>query len=700
MRSRRLLLIPAALLAAVPVVWACAPYLPNWLLGSDDEIFSGPTGIFAEEIKRFPTTYPGSAFEAAPTRDGHVADLAAAERADLAEAMNRLGLDTLLRIEIMNNVLRLREGLARVRESREALLTGSKPGRPVPSGLTVPASLPPEFADYLEGAIAWYEGRSGAAVQAWERLLRRPADERRFRSTWAAFMLGKVHAHSHPDRAVQWFERTRELAMEGYADSLGLATASYGEEARIELGRKGFARALALYHRQSRAGDPNGLISIRLVAPRLLADPAALADVARDPDARSIFTVWIVSFDPEGKAAWQQALKAADVRDAAAADHLAWAAYLAGDFAAASSWLEQADPDWPMSKWVRARLLLREGKLDEARGLLAEVSKELGNLGISLEEAMDIVYQRGEVLAAPERAAGEEAAIRVVQKDYTGALDRFLRAGYWMDAAYLAEQVLTLDELKAYVDKSWSAELAAKYKPPTGDEWEPILVGGYTEPPDERLARDIRYLLGRRLARDGRLGDAAAYLPAVARPELGRLTAHLAAGRDPRRATAERARDLFQAACLTRGKGMALTGTEVEPDWTLVLGDYDVAEWTFKSRDVRRQNRVLRQTPDEAARVQRNRTTPWKRYHYRYRAADLAWEAAGLLPSGDEKAAMLATAGSWLGARDPKAADRFYKQLVRCCGSTDLGREAEELRWLPEADACEGPTAQPGNGQE
>jgi len=109
---------------------------------------------------------------------------------------------------------------------------------------------------------------------------------------------------------------------------------------------------------------------------------------------------------------------------------------------------------------------------------------------------------------------------------------------------------------------------------------------------------------------------------------------------------------------------------------------------TFGSREARHRNLVLRASPDETARVQRHRVRPWKRYHYRYRAADLAWEAAALLPSGDEKAGMLATAGSWLGARDPRAADRFYKQLVRCCGTTDLGREADELRWFPEAYAC------------
>ena len=140
---------------------------------------------------------------------------------------------------------------------------------------------------------------------------------------------------------------------------------------------------------------------------------------------------------------------------------------------------------------------------------------------------------------------------------------------------------------------------------------------------------------------------------------------------------------------------MELTGTEVEPDWTLVDGDYEVETWTFGSRDARRENRVLRATPDETARVKRNRVRPWKRFHYRYRAADLAWEAASLLPSGDEKAGMLATAGSWIEHDDPQAADRFYKQLVRCCGTTELGRAGRRAALVPGGGRLSGFTATP-----
>ncbi len=677
MRSRPLpepLLTTVAFLIAVPVLWACAPYLPNWLLGSEEVFFNGPMGKLKQELEQLGSSSP---FKAVPSKDGFDAEVLAAERADLAEAMERHGTWTILRVKVMDNVVRLREDLARVRED------------PAPSGLTVPEPLLPEFADYLEGAIAYHDGRYDAAVQAWERLLRRPPEERQFRSTWAAYMIGKTYFLSDRDRAVKSFQLTRDLAARGFEDRLGLAASSLGWEAYSELGRDRYAQALILYAQQSRTGDPGALVSIRLTCAGLLDKPEALIRVATNPEARAVFTAWIVSRNPEGRNAWEVALKAADVRDMAGADRLAWAAYLSGDFAAAAAWLDRAQSTpSPISKWVRARLLLRDGKLDEARGLLAEAARDLPDLGIDMDEAMQIVYETGEVLAAPQRALGEEAVVRVTQKDYTGALDRFLRAGYWMDAAYLAEQVLTLDELKTYVDATWPASLAAKYEPPTGDKWEPLLVGGYTTPAPERLARDVRNLLGRRLAREGRLRDALGYALPDRRPFLERLAGHVEAGRDKKRPTAERGQELFQAACLTRHKGMYLTGTEVEPDWALVEGDYQVETWTFQTRDTRRKNRILSETPDETARVKRNRARPWKRFHYRYRAADLAWEAASLLPSGDEKAGMLATAGSWIEHEDPQAADRFYKQLVRCCRSTELGREADELRWFPEANAC------------
>jgi hypothetical protein len=56
------------------------------------------------------------------------------------------------------------------------------------------------------------------------------------------------------------------------------------------------------------------------------------------------------------------------------------------------------------------------------------------------------------------------------------------------------------------------------------------------------------------------------------------------------------------------------------------------------------------------------------------------------MPDGDPKtAALLCEAGGWIKFADPKAADRFYKALVRRCGDTELGKQADKLRWFPKA---------------
>jgi len=54
------------------------------------------------------------------------------------------------------------------------------------------------------------------------------------------------------------------------------------------------------------------------------------------------------------------------------ADLLAWAAYRAGDFAAAGEWLKRAPAGSSMTLWIRAKLLMRAGKLAEAEASLRE----------------------------------------------------------------------------------------------------------------------------------------------------------------------------------------------------------------------------------------------------------------------------------------------------------------------------------------
>ncbi len=56
-----------------------------------------------------------------------------------------------------------------------------------------------EFSDYHRGAAAFRHQDFRAARDAWEALLARPAEERRYRTVWAAFMLGKLSWYLHED---------------------------------------------------------------------------------------------------------------------------------------------------------------------------------------------------------------------------------------------------------------------------------------------------------------------------------------------------------------------------------------------------------------------------------------------------------------------------------------------------------------------
>jgi len=702
-------------------LWACGPYFPNWVLGSDETFLEMPGGVLRQEVGRLKIS--PDPFQAQPG-DNPFQQTADADAADLAKALAKSGLSADRRAAVLARHAELRKLLQEHAEAACIPCQGAPdegaPAHPLPpplaGGVAVPEDLPGEIADYLQGAVAYHQGRLSDAAAAWQRLLNRPAADRRLRSTWAAFMLGKIGLRGDRKEAVRWFEATRELASHGFEDSLGLAAASLGWQAKAELDLGHFDRALPLYARQARTGDPLALSSLQAACRKALEKgPDALNPIARSPQTRDIMTAFLVSdhhgawadpwlpvepveeetpegsetpADPfAGTKAWLTAVKAAGIKDAAGAERLAWAAYQGGDFAAARDWVQKAPEDTPMARWIRAKLLLRDGKIAEAQALLDEVARTLPDPDLNEdEEGFFSPWGENRKLNSPSLAHAEDGALLLTQGRYPQALDHFLRGGFWLEAGYVGDRLLTVDELKAYVDATWPASLAAGH-PTTGEG--DYLSASFKMPEPGQVAHDLRYLLGRRLVRSGRLAEAKAYLPADLHPLHEALSRAEKEGNDRALPAEQRARSLFQAACITRRQGMEIAGSENEPDWTFTQGDFEIpafTAWVAKRAD----NKILKPAPDEAKRAGENRAEPWKRFHYRYRAADLARTAAGLLPDGSEdKARMLATGGGWLKLRDPETAAPFYKELLSCCGNTRLGKEAERLRRIPETPECD-----------
>jgi len=702
-------------------LWACGPFFPRWLLGPEQLLVPAPEGLLRHEIGRLKLASGPSAVPAEnpwqQTSEVDVADLRKALDAAKVPAGRREGL--------VESYSKVRAALAQYAAGTvvfenvseplypEAEMGGEEAAAPpvLPRGLTVPEGLPGELAGYLQGAIAYHRGNLDAAISSWEKLLQRPEAERRFRSTWAAFMLGKTHLRAkRPAEAVRWLERTREIAgQKGFEDSLGLAAASLGWEARAERDLGHYDKALVLYARQARDGDHTALSSVQLVARQAFkAGPDALASIARSAEARGVLTAFLVSdasapwdleglvepdeaADPDapkiphpGGDAWLAALNKAGIKVVEGAERIGWAAYQAGNFAAARQWLDRAPADGPMTRWIRAKLLLRDGKLAEAQKLLDQAAATLPDPQLTENELY--FHSDGETggkIATPSLAGGESAALLTTEGKYTEALDRFLKSGFWVDAAHLAEQVLTVEELKAYVDAHWPASLVKDVPE------DPEYHEGLQAAPSNVAARDIRYLLGRRLVRAGRYDEAKPYLAESMEAPLNAFTTALRQGQDAGQPADPRAAALFRAACVARKQGLELMGTELDPDWFLLEGEYEMTDFPDQMKG-RGENQHLKPGPGELQQMEQNRPDPDKRFHYRYRAAALAWDAAGLLPDGsDQKARILATAGTWLKTRDADAARPFYKALLDCCSDTKLGQAAQRARWFPEVPECE-----------
>lgn len=729
--------------------FACGPFFPNTLLDRGDEaVLTAPEARFRLELDRMRLI--ASSFRALPatnyprqTLDAELTDLRAALEKSGAPSARRHAIVEQHRLErekilvfaaAQNNgdqsgtSLSVREGFVLRPDPTNAVR--------IPSSMPkVTPGLPNEFADYFRGSVAWHLGKMDEARAGWKALLARPAAERHFKSTWAAFMLGKSWENEHRDRAIGYFRDVRALVKAGFADTLGLAASSLGWEARLHLQTKDFASAVDLYLEQAASGEPSAIISLRWAAAAALrSSEPKLRDLALHTRAQRVITAYVISggwrdapmdvdnpiregviraweeasarmpLVPKPKSAlhefkepalrWLEAAEAAGVVEAESVEQLALAAYQGGQMDRAARWLKLARTT-PVAQWLRAKLFLRDGKVDEAARLMAQLVQlfpldsavtnrpALSGLAGSLYVANGIEL---EPISVTAQLHGEWGVFRLARRQYSEALEALLRSGFWEDAAYVAERVLTLDELKRYVDRHWPTTTRSA---PTANEREKLEDADVdlAQEPGPAFAERIRDLLARRLARAERRNEARGYFRPEALPQFDALCAALGAARNAGATQTSRARAFFEAAKITREHGLDLIGAEVEPDWGVHGGNYQTGV-SLTNRVSLQSSNVLAATTDEITRATQQSVQPNERFHYRYQAAALAWEAAKLMPNNsDETARVLCVAGSWIKDRNPKAADVFYKALVRRCRKTAIGAEADRIRWFPSLDS-------------
>lgn len=680
--------------------WACGTWFPNaYLVSGNRDVYHMPETCFSVECQSLLWGEISPFWESQDLQSetefcNHMIEV------DLAEFAKAVG-STPDAVALIGEYTTLRQALSKYAlnwidklETARNPYSEEKPERPIPFDLapyeSTMAKLPLEFAHYIRGAVAYRNEDYVSAMAHFSAVLDLPEEARKYRSVWAAFMLGKAWLQRTPTQAAPFFVQTRALTAEGYRDGLGLAADSLGWQARAEYKGKAFLDSIQHYieYGKEPKNRPMVVLSLdRACSAALSADPVDAA-LAADPLVRQVLTAWAISHPASSGAAkhWLDALEKAELTgNVPGAERLAWLAYERGEIELAQRWLELCDANAPYAQWVRAKLLLREGKFEEGAVLLDQAKEQCaeGPAWVVMPTFRDYSNEVFGLDSSRSMIAQDLGFVLLKNGDYASSLRAFLDGGDWEDAACLADRILTVEELERVV-----AEVSneARYNQPR-----PSMEYGMFN-----AASSLRYVLARRLARAGAWDRAVAYYPATLEgvprynaeesvsslaEQARTIAAHLTAGQDGAQPPRTRAGHFFEAAKILREWGLELTGTEEEPDWGLWSAQFFAGSFgnmvnkedkEFLSEDFRRRFQASAPVPD-------------KRFHYRYRAAEWMEHCAALLPDNDVLAAQaLYLGGKWLGARDPAYADKFYKALVRRNPNLLIARQADQLRWFPE----------------
>ena len=550
------------------------------------------------------------------------------------------------------------------------------------------AELASEFADYHRGALAFHREGGEAAVPIWKALLERPAAERHYRTIWALYMLGRQAIEDKNwDEAHAWFAKTREAARAGFADSVGLVAGACGWDAYAHLQEEHYPEAAKLYFTQLAGGDISAVNSLHVVMEEVFKAGVDFAPLVRDPMFQRLGIAGAVcgvspfsdsqsgdQKDADMTARWLHALEAARVKNVPDADRVAWMAYVRGDYARAQRWLARADANAPFALWLRAKFALREGKVDAAVNLLAAAVAKL-----PVETEIQAYNVEPSSLPPRDCAHGDLGLLRLSRSEFLAAFRLFLEGGLYSDAFYVADGVLTLEELKTFLEREGSK----LPKPPAEGQ------------PDERAwhfyyyndpERTLRRILGSRLVRLGRYAEARPWFDKETLVFFDEFIAQLERAKK-KDASKDEQRDAYWKAA----KIMAQHGDQ--------LADYfdpvSMAERTsgrqvdtgsypeFFIKYGKTGHFVPPLAKPEQQRLKANAKPELRRHYSNYLAADLGMRSAALMPDNEDATALrLNTIGLWVKEGDDAPADRIYQAIERRCARTDLGKAAIKRHWF------------------
>jgi len=550
--------------------------------------------------------------------------------------------------------------------------------------------LPEDFED-VRHFVAARENEWKMVKHYFQAVLDLPVDQRKYRAVWAAYMLASIDATSTVSRKLMSaprFERVREEAQLGASDPLGLAVDSYDVEAKYYQTEKNIPKTIEAYAHLAAYRQQDGRFALLLTARRLMRDTENLPERIKNPFVQKLLVAYLLTRSHELSrlsdslsSRIEQLIavveKSGEER-MAYSGRLAALAYRSGRFDLAEKLV--AYDDSALSWWIKAKLLLRKGKMEDAAKAYAEAAKSFPKNEFWGQYPHDLEsYNLWEVVYPTCRISVEQSVLALARNDYLTAFDYLYQSSflYWADTAYLAEQVLTADELKQYVDAHVPPEHHEKNDP---FETSNYLYRYNDQPiPEEILNKRpraglLRWLLARRLMREEREQEAISYFDV---PELREQATKHAEQRKKslRGGRIHRAQALFEAAKLMRKYGLELFGYEGQPDYRIYDGNFDLSPVALEEENSETQQNLIstKNSPvvlplwsEREKNLSSDAPQETRRFHYRWKAAKLAEKAADLLPARSQAfGTVLCRAHTWIKDRDDEGAKRLYRRYVR-----------------------------------
>ncbi|MBP5956533.1 hypothetical protein ICA16_12730 [Pseudomonas anatoliensis] len=631
---------------------ACGPDFPMRLLDNRGQTMAElPEGNFNFELSRLGKTIAGLKNVTAATYNPNESYAQSTETVEQRDKAEQAGLTP-----EQQALLKQLRGLT---DARQVEVQG--------------ASLPAEIRLYVAGAVAFATGEHQLAVAYFDKLLALPADKRSLRSTWAAYSLGRawfaISAEANNgvetlEKSREAFRQTRQLSIDGFSDPLELGVASLGEEARILRTTGDWAGAIELYEAQNLHGSAVGNTSLKQLMNELAQLPEdELARLLEHKPVQQLVTAsllsrqgWSFGDEPPNEKKLVKLLQNSTRGSLENADRLAAVNYQQGDYASAKAFLESAG-DGGLAWWLRAKLALRDGDKNAAAAAYAKAAQ-------AFPQTEDWGYRRTtdwayETVQPKCRVEGESAILALQRGEYLQAFVQLYRSNdvYWFDAAAVAERVLTVAELKQYVDETVPAPAVLTQE--ERDNYVPLSV-----------AAKLRNLLGRRLLREGHYEAAISYFDNPDLQHKARLYAEQRLKADAAWWPTRRASALYNAAWTAREWGMDILGYEMAPDYAVFGGGFSLENTELKVGPLVSEAELQRQKTSEAQ--------PDQRFHYRFVATALAGRAADNLPHTSQAfAAVLCNAVGFNSSLEEQSAlyQRYVKEGPYVPWAVDFGNQ-------------------------